>query len=352
MKRFTGRTATEELCEWANIPRSSYYYRARPGRRGSRPSTHTPKNGAAVLNEEVVSQIREILARPYCAYGYQMVTTELRGLGYGINKKKTYRLMKEYRLLCGKRIRSQGKRQWVRYRRIKAEKPMQYICLDIKHVWVAGEGRWYYQLAIIDVYSRMILHWIFQPSIRQADVIAMLRLLDLRYGLKGVIVRNDNGSQFIANKVRQMLRDMEARQEFTHVATPEENAYIEAFHSIQQRELIDPYRFSSYYDAKRHIEGYVRWYNQCRRHGSLGGITPVEKWAQGGALAPLRPPDARAPEGLSRPADSFENEQENQPLAASLDKAASQAYLCQSGDKAEGREIRNSLDNSVQRIGG
>src|SRR5690606_9537065 len=87
--------------------------------------------------------------------------------------------------------------------------------------------------------------------------IRSIHILDLRFGLKGVIIRNDNGSQFIAHRVRQTLMEMEARQEFTHVATPEENAYIEAFHSIQQRELMDRFVFSGFYDARQHIEKYM-----------------------------------------------------------------------------------------------
>ncbi len=141
-----------------------------------------------------------------------------------------------------------------------------------------GESRWYYQLAIMDVYSRRILCWIFQRSVRQNDVIALMRWLDLRFGLKGVIIRNDNGSQFIAHKVREVLQSLEAKQEFTHVATPEENAYIEAFHSIEQSELIDRHSFSSYYDAKQHIEKYMHWYNFKRKHGAIGFITPMKKW--------------------------------------------------------------------------
>jgi transposase InsO family protein len=89
-----------------------------------------------------------------------------------------------------------------------------------------GEGRWYYQLAIMDVFSRKIIGWLFQRSIRQTDVVRLMRNLDLRFALKGVVIRNDNGSQFIAHQVRQVLQALEARQEFTHVATPEENAYI------------------------------------------------------------------------------------------------------------------------------
>lgn len=81
-----------------------------------------------------------------------------------------------------------------------------------------------------------------------------MRWLDLCFGLKRLNIRNDNGSQSIVHKVREALQSMEAKQEFTHVATPEENAYIEAFHSIQQSELIDRHSFASFYDARQHSE--------------------------------------------------------------------------------------------------
>ncbi len=56
--------------------------------------------------------------------------------------------------------------------------------------------------------------------------------------MKTVNLRNDNGSQFIAYAVRDYLKDQQVVQEFIHVATPEENCFIEAYHSIIQRELL------------------------------------------------------------------------------------------------------------------
>jgi putative transposase len=63
-------------------------------------------------------------------------------------------------------------------------------------------------------------------------------------------IRNDNGSQFIANIVRQYLKEKGILQEFTHVATPEENAYIEALYSNVQREVIERFEFDSIYHAQ------------------------------------------------------------------------------------------------------
>lgn len=51
----------------------------------------------------------------------------------------------------------------------------------------------------------------------------------------------------LLTNVKQYLRTAEAKQEFKHIATPEENSYIEAFHSIIQREVIERYEFTRYY---------------------------------------------------------------------------------------------------------
>jgi len=352
MKKFSGRAPISRIAGWIHLSRRSYYYKSHPGPRGKRASTHTLYQGVMVPNETVLGFIRDFfLKEEYCRYGYDMVNDELCSCGFLINKKKTYRLMDENHLLMGKVIRSKGKRKWVTYRRIHAVKPMEYLCLDIKYVWVQGEGRWYYLLSIMDVFSRKILIHLFQASVRKTDVIRLFRILDLRFNLKGVIIRNDNGAQFIANKVRELLTQMEAKQEFTHVATPEENAYIEAFHSILDRELIQRVEFTSYYDAKKHIESYMQWYNDRRRHKEIGRITPNQKWAQNQWWSTDKQRVIGAAPTWSRPADPLKNQTINQPLCISLDKGGVDPYLYLSDDQ-HGRELLNHFENSVQRIGG
>ncbi len=333
--KFKDQSLLKDLCKWAEVAKSSFYYGPRVGQRGAKASTHTPIGDGLVENSLVVDQIRVVLSLDYCVYGYQIMTKELKGIGYEINKKKVYRLMKENHLLCGKRIQVQGRRQWVKHRRIDAQKPLEYLCLDIKYIWVNGDNRWYYQLAVIDVFSRKILCWIFQRSIRQTDAVALMRSLDLRFGLKGVIIRNDNGSQFIASKVREALQGLEAKQEFTHVATPEENSYIEAFHSIQQRELIDRFSFLSYYDASQHIGKYMHWYNEIRRHGQLNGLTPAQKWEQGWAWLTVRQLFEPGSQALSGP--------DLDPLRISLDKACETGYLRLNGYQDTDSLVANSF---------
>ncbi|CAG5006748.1 hypothetical protein DYBT9275_03888 [Dyadobacter sp. CECT 9275] len=118
----------------------------------------------------------------------------------------------------------------------------------------------------------------FQGSIRQLDLINLLRRVNLFYQLQGIILRNDNGSQFIAHKVRNFLKNSDVKQQFTHVATPEENSYIEAFHSILEREEIERNQFASYYEAKDTIRRFIKHYNESRLHRSIGFVTPQQKW--------------------------------------------------------------------------
>jgi transposase InsO family protein len=348
MRPYIDRVNIRELCRWTNLPRSNYYFKPSDGKKGIGPSTYTLKcDGAIATNTEVVEDIKKILSGEFVCYGYQNVTAELKNLGYIINHKKVYRLMDESQLLLGKVIKTQGKREWVKFRKINASKPMEYLCWDIKYVWVPSEHRNYYLLSLMDVYSRRILDWIFQSSVRKTDVIKMINRVDLAHGLKGVTVRNDNGSQFIANKVRHYLRTLDAHQEFTHIATPEENSYIEAFHSIFDREVVRRFELASFYDAKLTISAYMDFYNNRRIHGSLGRISPMKKWNEYYvSLSSDKPQTAQVLEKMSRVSDF-------QDTCLALDIFRNTAtFADRMMNENTDEKLLNSLNKSVQVIGG
>ena len=78
MKKFTDRYPIHDAARWIHLSRRSYYYKAHPGPRGKRASTHTLKHGTLVPNEAVLGFIRDyLLGEQYCAYGYDMITDEL-----------------------------------------------------------------------------------------------------------------------------------------------------------------------------------------------------------------------------------------------------------------------------------
>lgn len=266
------------------LPESSYYYKGGGKSRGATPSTSTrhQKKGK-VSNSAVIEAIKDILSEEFIDCGYRMMTHYLREEGFTINHKKVYRLMKEAGLLKkSDRIKRSGEgRKFVKFRKVKTTAPMQCLEMDIKMVWIPDKGKNAYLLSIIDVHTRRILKDMFAFSIKQKHVIALLSSLFEQYGVaKGVVVRSDNGSQFIALTVRDYLATIGVEQEFTHVATPEENAHIEAYHGILKRDVFDRFEYHNFGEIEQILKRYVVFYNNRRLHGRLGYMPPMRKWEQ------------------------------------------------------------------------
>lgn len=299
--QFSESAPITKRLEWAGINPSSFYYVPKTGKPGRKASTNTLKtDGSTCSNHDVVEEIKSILGIEFLCYGYVPITEELFDRGFLINHKKVYRLMDENKILCGKSITTHfGKRKFVRFRKIKAEHPLQYLCMDIKYIPI--NGKFAYLLSIIDVFSRKIVGYVFKKSIKQHDVLWLIKNILPEKANIPMTIRNDNGSQFIAKSVRAYLEEINVHHEFTHIATPQENSYIEAFHSIMQRELVSRYEFESFYHAEMKIAQYIFIYNHIRKHGSLNYRTPVKVWNEYFySLTSDKQPIAASPENTAR----------------------------------------------------
>lgn len=262
-------------------------------------------DGSIIRNESVVIAIRFVLAEEFMiAVGYINITEDLKTYGFVINKKKVYRLMKENRLLLGSVIRGENeKRRFVTWRVQQASRPMEQLCMDIKYVHIAGEKKNALLLTVLDVYSRSIVGQVLWWRIRKEHVIWLLHRILQQQQTRKITLRNDNGSQFVANVVRQYLADQGITQEFTHVATPEENCFIEAYHSIVEKQLLQFCEFADINEAKQVFDRWKTFYNERKRHGSLGRKTPNQVLVEYGlAVASIRQQTAPKPEQMSRSA--------------------------------------------------
>lgn len=342
------------MLNWSGTARSSYYYHPLTGKRGRKPSTHTLlTDGDVISNDSVVLAIRFVIAEEFMwATGYHNITSDLQSFGFIINHKKVYRLMKEYRLLCGTVIKSNGsKRQFVRWRVQQPEAPMEQLCMDIKYIHIHGARRNALLLTVLDVYTRSIVGQVLWWRIRKRQVIWLLNTILQQHQTKHITLRNDNGSQFIANDVREYLREQEVNQEFTHIATPQENSFIEAYHSLLERQLLQMVEFS---DIEQAIDVFKRWkifYNERRRHGSLQRQTPRQKWEEyESSVESLRQPTAAKPEEKSRPAAKRQAEMAA-AVPYSLDFYGGEAIFAEN-ESTYTQKQTNCFEKNVQLNGG
>ncbi len=268
----------------AGMVHSSYYRTPSLGGKGNRPSKFTyNKHNGWMGKQAVVASITAILSHEFIDCGYRLMTSYLKREGYLINHKKLYRIMKEEGLLkLENRINRSGSgRKFVKFRKVNTSRPFECLEMDIKIVWIPSAGKNAYLLSIIDVHTRKILKDYFSFSIKQAKVIDFLS--DMLEALKypeSIVIRSDNGSQFIAKSVREYLELIGVEQQFTHIATPEENAHIEAYHGILKKEVFKRVDYRTFGEIQQILKRYVIFYNNHRLHGLLGRITPMEKWNQ------------------------------------------------------------------------
>lgn len=351
VEQFKHRADFSDLCRWLSVPRSSYYYCPSNEKRGCKPSSFTLKaDGSVVSNQAVVTTlIEEVYSQEFVRYGYQLSTAELRELGFLINEKKVYRLMKENGLLLDKVASGKVKRQWVKWRIIKDAKPMDHICMDIKYVYIQGSRKNAYLLAIMDIATRYVLGWTLRWSMKHTDVILCLHGALREYKTESITLRTDNGSQFIAYGLQKYLSNQEITHEFTHVATPEENSYVESLFSCVERDVIQSYEFENLYHARDVFERYFDHHNVKRRRHALGRKSPVQYWNNHFHSYPVRPPILKYGDFVKGD-DTLENHTNLSSLVLPLTKSEYEVTLPEQDDK-KCKIVLNLIENNVQVIG-
>ena len=60
------------------------------------------------------------------------------------------------------------------------------------------------------------------------------------------------------------------------VRSPSMNAYIESFHAILEDECYSRHEFQDFEDVYRIVSGYMDYYNNRRRHGSINNMAPMK----------------------------------------------------------------------------
>lgn len=65
----------------------------------------------------------------------------------------------------------------------------------------------------------------------------------------GLVIRSDNGSQFISHKFEDTCKELNLEHERIPFKSPNKNAHIESFHRLLEGECLSGYEFESYAEA-------------------------------------------------------------------------------------------------------
>jgi putative transposase len=152
---------------------------------------------------------------------------------------------------------------------------------DVNQVWssdityFALEGRYYYIVLIMDVYSRRIVGYSLADNMRAENNVAALKMaLNLRgiqeYENK-LIHHSDKGTQYISTDYTNLLEDFGIQVSMCQEVL--ENAHIERANGIIKNEYLHRWDIKNLKDLKNGLQKAVNNYNE-RIHNSLKGKTP------------------------------------------------------------------------------
>ena len=219
------------------------------------------------------------------AYGAPRIHRELRAAGFNVSRKRVARLMGELGL------RSRRKRRFkattdsnhalpiaenVLDRKFGVEAPNVAWVTDITYVWTS-EG-WLYLAAILDLFSRRVVGFAMSERIDRALVLqALAAAVGRRVPNAGLVHHSDRGSQYASNDYQNALDDLGVVCSMSRKGNCWDNAVAESFFATLKTELVYQRRFATRAEAREAIFEFIEvFYNQQRRHSSLGYVSPME----------------------------------------------------------------------------
>jgi putative transposase len=153
--------------------------------------------------------------------------------------------------------------------------PHEHWHVDVSYLNIAGT--FYFLCAILDGFSRFIVHWEIREKMEEQDVETILQRA--REGHPGVTPRiiSDNGPQFLAKDFKEFIRVAG----MTHVKTspyyPQSNGKIERWHKTIKGDCIRVKVPLSLDDARRLVTDFVAHYNNVRLHSAIDYLAPKDK---------------------------------------------------------------------------
>lgn len=260
------------LCRVYKVSRFGY---ASWKRRGL--STHAKRD------IELTKSIEKVFGDVDGIYGSPKVHEVLKQEGEVVGQNRVARIMQESGLKarCARIYRCHAKMDRFyaslgnQIHELEATGPNQIWLGDVTYLHVNTE--WRYLAMILDKYSRKIVGWSLS---KKRDVTLSLRTFKRaakkRLIQPGLYFHSDRGTEYVAYRYRNWLKDNGVIQSLNRKGRMNDNAEMESFFHGFKAERLHRNEFTTEKELRAVIIDYVGFYNRKRIHSSLNYMTPDE----------------------------------------------------------------------------
>ena len=260
------------LCRNLRVTTSGFYaWRGRPE------SSHT------VEDRRLRVLIQASFAASKQGYGSPRVHEDLIEQHERVSRKRVSRLMQEDGL------KARLRKRYTLTTMSEHDQPVAANLLDRQFATEAPNQRWVgdttefvigtssklYLAAVLDLCSRFIVGWaVSAVNDRHLTIKALEMALNRRCPQVGLLHHSDQGSTYASKDYQDLLDARGIVCSMSRRGNCWDNAVMESFFSTVKSELGD--QFASHGDAKMELFDYIEvFYNQRRRHSTLGQISPA-----------------------------------------------------------------------------
>jgi putative transposase len=270
-----GQWPVRLLCETLEASAAGYYaWRQRP------------RHARQQRRDALVAEIRAIHAEFRACYGSPRIHAELAARGRDCCINTVAKLMRD------NDVRAKTARKFrVRTTDSNHDLPVadnllgrQFNPSQANEAWVADityiptrEG-WLYLAAVEDLYSRRVVGCAMAEHMESRLVVDALELaVQRRLPGEGLLSHSDRGSQYASEHYQRLLARHGITCSMSRKADCWDNAPMESFFASLKKELVHGADFATRSEARAAIFEYIEvFYNNQRRHSSLGYVSPAE----------------------------------------------------------------------------
>ena len=216
-------------------------------------------------------------------FGYRYLVEEAKAAGEPMAERTAWRICadNQWWSVFGKKRGKNGKtgppvHDDLVERDFTADAPNQLWLADITE-HSTREGKLYI-CAIKDAFSNRIVGYCMDSRMKSRLATTALHNAVARRGeVAGCIVHTDRGSQFRSRKFVHALGRHEMVGSMGRVGAAGDNAAMESFFSLLQKNVLDRHRWDTREELRIAIVTWIeRTYHRRRRQAALGRLTPIE----------------------------------------------------------------------------
>ncbi len=215
-------------------------------------------------------------------FGYRFITDELASKGLRASRNRVNRLCTVQRIWSvHSRKRGLNRKPGppvhddLVVRQFGADRPNQLWFTDITEHPTA-EGK-LYLCAVKDACSNRIVGYSMDHRMTAALAVTALSNAIVLRGCADTVVHSDRGSQFRSHVYVRALRDQQLRGSMGRVGACADNAAMESFFSLLQKNVLNSRRWQTRDELRLAIIIWIeKTYHRRRRQDGLGRLTPIE----------------------------------------------------------------------------